>query len=137
MVKVQKPNIVTVVEPRISGAKADKFIRLSGFDFSYKVEATGFSGGIWVLWKPTIRFDVLAVSSQFVHGWVFDVLEKKTVAMTFVYASPNSSKRAALWNYLRALDPGRNIGWVIGADFNAIACTSERRGIAKKRWRLW
>ncbi|GMJ01488.1 hypothetical protein HRI_003818000 [Hibiscus trionum] len=128
MVKVQQPNIVAVVEPHISGIKVDNFIRFSGFDSSYRVEATCFSGGIWVLWKSTVRFDALAVSSQFVHRWVSDLLERKSFAITFVYASPNGSKRTSLWDQLRDLTPGYGMAWTIGGDFNAIASTSERRG---------
>ena len=45
-----KPSLVVLREPSISGSKADEFIKKSGFDNSYHVEAVGFSGGIWLLW---------------------------------------------------------------------------------------
>ena len=51
MVQNYKPLLVVLLEPHISGYKADNFIKRSGFDKSYRVEAEGFSGGIWVLWK--------------------------------------------------------------------------------------
>ncbi|XP_039033441.1 uncharacterized protein LOC120169347 [Hibiscus syriacus] len=41
-------NIVCFVEPRISGRKADAFIASIGFPYSHRVEANGFSGGIWI-----------------------------------------------------------------------------------------
>ncbi|KAL9409078.1 hypothetical protein AB3S75_047461 [Citrus x aurantiifolia] len=43
------PDMVVVMEPRISGRKADNFIKASGFDRSHRVEAVGFSGEIWLL----------------------------------------------------------------------------------------
>ncbi|KAL4376570.1 hypothetical protein GQ457_02G042980 [Hibiscus cannabinus] len=42
-------DIVVIMEPRVSGLDVDNFIRRSGFDFSYRVETTCFSGGIWHL----------------------------------------------------------------------------------------
>ncbi|KAL4311796.1 hypothetical protein GQ457_01G023690 [Hibiscus cannabinus] len=48
---------------------SDKVIKFSGFEWSFRVEAHGFSGGIWVLWRDTVRFDILVVSNQFVHGF--------------------------------------------------------------------
>lgn len=45
-----KPSLVVFMEPHISGSKADEFIKKSGFDNSHRVEAVGFSGGIWLLW---------------------------------------------------------------------------------------
>ncbi|KAL4291711.1 hypothetical protein GQ457_14G003420 [Hibiscus cannabinus] len=68
LVRQQKPDIVVIMEPRISGREADRFIRRSGFEFSYRVEANGFSSGIWVLWRDTINIQVLAVSNQYIHA---------------------------------------------------------------------
>ncbi|GMI80936.1 hypothetical protein HRI_001762900 [Hibiscus trionum] len=128
LVQVQRPDVIALFEPRISGPKADRFIRRSGFDCSYRVEANGFSGGIWVLWRATVKLDVVAVSSQFVHGWCYDVGKRKRCFITFVYASPSSSQRALLWNQLCALEPGHGEAWVLGGDFNAIASPLEREG---------
>ncbi|GMJ02456.1 hypothetical protein HRI_003914800 [Hibiscus trionum] len=128
MVQVQKPDIVALFEPRISGRKADSFIRRSGFDNSYRVEATGFSGGIWVLWRSSVRLDVVAVSSQFVHGWCYDIARQKYCFITFMYASPNNSKRSLVWNHLRALEPTQGTAWVMGGDFNATVSPLEREG---------
>ncbi|KAL4272914.1 hypothetical protein GQ457_13G010250 [Hibiscus cannabinus] len=50
-------DIVAVMEPRISGRTADNFIKRSSFEFSYRVEAHGFSGGIWVLWRNTVKLE--------------------------------------------------------------------------------
>lgn len=40
------PNVVGIFEPRISGLKADDFIRKSRSPNSFRVEALRFSGGI-------------------------------------------------------------------------------------------
>ncbi|KAL4319829.1 hypothetical protein GQ457_18G007350 [Hibiscus cannabinus] len=101
--QVHKPDIVAIMEPRISGAKADNFIRRSGFAASYRVEADGFAGGIW---KSLI---------------------------TFVYACPDSYRRRHLWTQLLALAPRSFMPWLLGGDFNVIASSSERQGGSERR----
>ncbi|KAK5832639.1 hypothetical protein PVK06_016441 [Gossypium arboreum] len=49
-----KPDIVSLPEPIVSGAKADKIIAKLGFQYSHRVEAIGFSGGVWLGWKDFI-----------------------------------------------------------------------------------
>ncbi|KAL4369591.1 hypothetical protein GQ457_05G011030 [Hibiscus cannabinus] len=41
----KKPDMMALFEPRINGVAVDNFIRRSGFECSYRVEAQGFSGG--------------------------------------------------------------------------------------------
>ena len=48
------PDIVSLFETRVSGETADRVIRKLGFPFSHRIEACGFSGGIWLLWKENI-----------------------------------------------------------------------------------
>ncbi|GMI82607.1 hypothetical protein HRI_001930000 [Hibiscus trionum] len=116
-----------IVEPRISGAAVDAFIRRAGYDFSYRVEANGLSGGIWVLWRDKMHFDVLAVSNQFVHGWCRDLDSNVSFFLTFVYASPNQRGRRLLWDQLRALEMDGDVPWVLGGDFNTIYSADDRQ----------
>ncbi|KAA3469259.1 LINE-1 reverse transcriptase isogeny [Gossypium australe] len=44
-----KPDIVCLLEPRVSGQKAFSIIEKLGFDRSHRIESVGFSGGIWDL----------------------------------------------------------------------------------------
>ena len=59
LVQNYKPSLVVLMEPPISGYKADHFIKRSGFDNSFWVEAEGFSGGIWVLWKDIFQVEIV------------------------------------------------------------------------------
>ncbi|GMJ01786.1 hypothetical protein HRI_003847800 [Hibiscus trionum] len=132
-VHLHKPDIFAVIEPRISGAKADSFIRRSGFQASYRVEASGFSGGIWVLWNHSLSVDVVAISSQFVHSFISIPGINKSFFFMFVYASPTPAFRSTLWNQLLALIPDTNWSWALGGDFNVIADCSERSGGSQRR----
>ncbi|KAI9078993.1 hypothetical protein K1719_039040 [Acacia pycnantha] len=61
-------NVVGILERRISGAKAHKTIKNWGFTHSVRVEADGFSGGIWIVWRrDDIQINVLAKDVQFIQ----------------------------------------------------------------------
>ncbi|KAL4311976.1 hypothetical protein GQ457_01G025270 [Hibiscus cannabinus] len=126
--RIHKPDIFVVLEPRISDDKADLFIRRLQFDCSYRVEAEGFSGGIWVMWRKSIKVDVIAVSNQFIHGIIQVPTENHNFFFTFIYASPARYKRRDLWEQLMALNPRRDIPWALGGDLNVIGNSTERRG---------
>ena len=80
--------MVIIMEPRISGKQADDFIKCSGFDYSHRIEASGFSGGIWIFWRGYFEVEVLFNHKQFVHFKISknNILESW---ITVVYASPN------------------------------------------------
>lgn len=45
-VNIHKPNMFVLLEPRVSGIKAELVIKALHFRKSHRVEAEGFSGGI-------------------------------------------------------------------------------------------
>lgn len=49
LIHLLKPHGIVLLEPRISGVKADRVISKIGFEFSHRIEAEGFSRGIWIL----------------------------------------------------------------------------------------
>ncbi|KAL4352609.1 hypothetical protein GQ457_06G035460 [Hibiscus cannabinus] len=51
------PDIFVFVETRVSGSTADNVIRLLSFPNSCRVEAVGFSGGIWLCWSDHISIE--------------------------------------------------------------------------------
>ncbi|KAA3487184.1 reverse transcriptase [Gossypium australe] len=54
-----KPDIVCLLEQRVSGKKGNAIIDKLGFDFSHRIESIGFSGGIWVGWKDNICINII------------------------------------------------------------------------------
>ncbi|XP_011024300.1 PREDICTED: uncharacterized protein LOC105125516 [Populus euphratica] len=60
--------IMTFIEPRISGRAAGKVIDKLNFDSNFKVEAEGKFGGIWLLWnKGGVDLRVSNSSKHLVH----------------------------------------------------------------------
>ncbi|OMO73363.1 Endonuclease/exonuclease/phosphatase [Corchorus olitorius] len=118
----------SALQPRMSDAKADRIIRSLRFDGFTKVDAVGFSGGIWVLWKSSIgSVNVVEKGGQFFSIFITDNKGLRW-ALTVVYASPTPSVRDFLWNYLNEFDEFDNIPWLLHGDFNQVLTVEEKSG---------
>ncbi|KAL4277875.1 hypothetical protein GQ457_03G022350 [Hibiscus cannabinus] len=122
------PKVVGLFEPRISGRQANRVVVKLGFSHSFRVEAQGFSGGIWLLWDLDVDLEILHLSNQFVNGRVRWRSRMSWLHFTIVYASPSSTRRRALWTQNETLNPGATIPWFVEGDFNVILLADERRG---------
>lgn len=61
-------DFMAILEPRISGKRADEVVNKCGVDGIAQVEATGFSRGIWCLWKQVcINISVISTSAYCIH----------------------------------------------------------------------
>ncbi|KAH1056067.1 hypothetical protein J1N35_034132 [Gossypium stocksii] len=115
-----KPNIISLLEPHISGTKVDLIIAKLGWDKSHRVEAIGLSGGIWIGWKNLINLKV------------FDLLPR-SILVAFVYISPDKMKRKVLWNDLSSSVPVDE-PWMAIGDFNTILSLDDKKcGYVKGR----
>lgn len=94
-----KPNLVVLLEPRISGSKANSFIRKSRISNSHRVEANGFSGEIWLLWNNDWTIQVLYNDRQLMHTCICDN-GVPLMYFTAIYGSPAA----------RQLNPGKPYG---------------------------
>lgn len=128
-----KPSIIALVEPRTSGPSADRIIKKIGYPNSHRVEASGFSGGIWLLWTDHISLRVLANHRQFIHTEISDAQGNNKGLFTAVYGSPNATLREVLWHELSQLYIPAEAAWILAGDFNATIDPSERRGDSPRR----
>lgn len=68
IIREHKPKIIILIEPRISGEFADRVCRRLGKKTWIRVEAVGFSGGIWVMWEEDeICVKLEAAHRSFLH----------------------------------------------------------------------
>ncbi|KAI9121265.1 hypothetical protein K1719_008298 [Acacia pycnantha] len=122
-----KVDLFVLLEPRISGRSADKVIKSWGFSHSVRMEAEGFSGGIWLLWNlDDLAVDVKIINEQFIHCSL--CFGGKEMMFTAVYGSPMESKRVCLWDLLYNLSTETSMPWILGGDFNEIKTPSEQMG---------
>lgn len=119
-----RPAIVVLLEPRISSLTADAVCAKLGRRRWIQSEATGFSGGIWVLWVEDM-FDLrLKNASKFFLHFEVKSTGGKRWELTVVYASPNPSIRRHLWAALDEIvvsDP-----WLLVGNFNYVLLHDER-----------
>lgn len=52
---IHKPNILGLLEPKVSGVHVDNICRRIGYDEWVRMEAVGFSGGIWVFLEEVLQ----------------------------------------------------------------------------------
>ncbi|KAK5785567.1 hypothetical protein PVK06_040163 [Gossypium arboreum] len=68
--------IVCLFETRTSGVRADRIISQIRMAWSCRIEANGFSNGIWTLWNEIVSIDILAIHPQMVHMKVLNESER-------------------------------------------------------------
>ncbi|KAK4284270.1 hypothetical protein QN277_001125 [Acacia crassicarpa] len=121
--------ILCLLEPHISGVRADKVSRRLGFSNWIRVESTGFSGGIWLLWnKDDFEITFLTSTTQLIYCQVKERDSNIVSLMTFVYGETSSVGRIALWNSLRSLATNSNLPWLVLGDFNIFLSLSDKLG---------
>ena len=90
LLRIHRPEILGLLEMKVSGFKADDICNKLGFDYWVRVEALGFNGGIWILWKDCYHVDVLKTHPQFIHLKVSRDGNQQWL-LSVVYGSPNFS----------------------------------------------
>ncbi|KAL8170626.1 hypothetical protein V2J09_022430 [Rumex salicifolius] len=66
-----------------------------------RVEAVGFSGGLWLLWnKEEINLRIIAIHDNFIHA--IASLKGEMVHVVHVYAPPNQQGRKKFWDDLES-----------------------------------
>ncbi|XP_031090984.1 uncharacterized protein LOC115995981 [Ipomoea triloba] len=119
-----RPDMLCLVETKTSGSNANFICIKLGFEKWARVEALGFSGGIWILWSNGLTVDILQSHPQYVHMSVRE-LSGRRWNFSVVYGSPSLYLRRRLWNSLSREKVQVNHPWLIAGDFNAIASHEE------------
>ncbi|XP_019163558.1 PREDICTED: uncharacterized protein LOC109159904 [Ipomoea nil] len=119
LLQVYKPNILGLFEPKVYGDQANKICSQLGFSDWIRVEAVGFSGGIWVLWKDLVHISVLFTHPQFI---LVQVSQSRQPPWVFaaVYGSPTHHLRRRLWRDLSQSKRGPQGPLLVAGDFNSV-----------------
>lgn len=66
-VRMQRPQIIVLLETHVSGPRADDVCNNIGFRGQQRVEAWDYQGGIWILWlEDVIQVHISEAHKQFV-----------------------------------------------------------------------
>lgn len=122
--RMYNASIVCLLEPKVSGSQANTICSSLGFEDWVRVEAVGFSGGIWIFWNPTVNVSVLKTHPQFVNLQVDDRRSQPWI-LTIVYGSPNLMLRRRLFTDLSLQNLGSHHQWLAVGDFNSVIGPNE------------
>ncbi|KAI9110616.1 hypothetical protein K1719_018482 [Acacia pycnantha] len=122
-----KLDLVVILEPRVSGIQASRIIKNWGFRHSVRMEAEGFSGGIWIVWqRDDLNMAVITKDEQFIHCKIG--LDGEEMLFSAVYASPCEQKRRRLWEVFQEIAINVTEPWLVAGDFNEIKTPLEQKG---------
>nr|GME00746.1 splicing factor 3B subunit 2 [Ipomoea batatas] len=119
-----KPDFFCLLETKTSGENADNVCRKLNFDNWVRVEALGFSGGIWILWKDGRNVEITNSNPQFIN---LKILENDGTIwnLSVVYGSPALHLKRRLWNALTRSKINIRGPWLVAGDFNAVVSFEE------------
>lgn len=124
MKRTHKPTMIVLLEPQISGSEATEVCRKLGVTRWLRSEASGFSGGVYLLWNnDAIEVELLSVHKSYIHVAI-ESANTRRWHFTAVYASPKAHIRKLLWPELDALHTGDL--WMLMGDFNCVLKCEER-----------
>ncbi|KAL2922740.1 hypothetical protein RDABS01_014231 [Bienertia sinuspersici] len=118
VVRCNKPTVIALMETHMDGEYAESLLPKIGFNGHLRVDAEGFSGGIWLYWKREIinvgpinkstQYLTVEISRNCEEPWFF----------TAIYANARSAKKNELWQFLKDFAQTHNKPWMLSGDFN-------------------
>lgn len=62
-------HVLIIIEPRVSGSRANNIVSKLGFNKCHRIEAEGFSEGIWILLDDNfIEIEIISTTGQVLHS---------------------------------------------------------------------
>ncbi|KAK9666305.1 hypothetical protein RND81_14G175900 [Saponaria officinalis] len=128
VIKTCKPTVIALVETHMGGQHVEKIRKTISYNGHCRVDATGFSGGIWLYWRP----EIVNVVPVYEHSQFITVEVSRTGEVpsffTAVYASPDPTNRRELWFELENFAHTNSCPWMLAGDFNETRSLSKRYG---------
>ncbi|XP_019173838.1 PREDICTED: uncharacterized protein LOC109169412 [Ipomoea nil] len=124
LIKSHRLKMIALFEPKVSGDHANLICKQIGFSDWIRVEAIGFSGGIWIFWEDSLRVTVSFTHPQFVLLQVWESSQPPWW-LAAVYGSPTHHLRRRLWQDLRQSTRGIVGPWIAAGDFNSVLSKDE------------
>lgn len=120
--------ILILMETRVDSSMIHKISAKSQFSRAIWAEASGFAGGIWVLWdEAVVCVEPISVDSQIVNCVVKRGPDPPWILST-VYASPHPLIHHDLWSYISQLGHTIAIPWLLVGGFNQVLHGREKKG---------
>lgn len=135
MLRNHKPDVLALLETRVSSHSAKRIVDNSHFTDVLAVEARGFADRIWLLWDRTsVTIEEISMHDQILNVLVTDTVRGRWV-LSLIYASPHPMCREELWLYIKQMGEFITIPWLLIGDFNQPLTTQDKYGGRAVNWR--
>lgn len=127
LVKSHQPSLFCVCETHVLFNRVERFWSSLGYKPLFLQEASGHSGGLWVLSNsPDTTFTLVESMNQAI---TFSVNRRSdTWFCTFLYASSTFTNRCRFWEHLQLLHSHVLGPWLLLGDFNECLFSTEVSG---------
>ncbi|KAI8014297.1 hypothetical protein LOK49_LG05G01952 [Camellia lanceoleosa] len=127
IIRAHKPEIIILMETKVTFSKMGNFFNRLGFTASSIVDPIGRVRGIWIIWDTTqVNVRASSVSSQVIYATIHKEDYEEWV-LAAIYASPNPVMRKHLWVKLEDMTENMDKPWLVVGDFNDYASQGEKR----------
>ena len=114
-----KPNILFLMETRLTKGKGKQVWDKCGFFDGWEVPKVGFGRGLILAWMPRQSLVLVFASEHLIHISLLDN-KQNPLSITFVYGHPNHAKRDLVWQQLKSLKDLSHPNWLCIGDFNQV-----------------
>ncbi|KAI9118656.1 hypothetical protein K1719_010988 [Acacia pycnantha] len=124
------PELVVILEPRISGTQATKVIKSWGFSFSREGGSGRFLRGIWILWEVEgLMVDIIGRDDQFIHRKVGLGAPQWLLQQSMQVRV--SKERREFGVSCENIASNMVEPWLLAGDFNEIKSPLEKKGVGE------
>lgn len=98
-----------------------------------EIPPEGFSGGIWLLWKHSIYFNLQIISTniRFIHCQITNNIDKVSWFGNFIFGFPHQHLQKHLWKQISIIPDTDIEPWLILGDLNELTNSNEKSSITQ------
>ncbi|XP_042950269.1 uncharacterized protein LOC122282381 [Carya illinoinensis] len=127
LIKEKGPDFIFLIETKLAGSRARNIACRFKYDCCVVVDAMGRSGGLMLMWKNEVEYELLNYSNRHINGFVYSEETNSKWLLTCFYGDPVTSCRRASWQMLKSFKPASR-GWCAIGDFNEILTMGDKVG---------
>ena len=122
------PTLVFLMETKLSVNEMEGIKRKVERQEGLVVPSIKRGGGLALLWRRTVKVDVLTYSPRHIDVVVIEEQGTRKWRFTGFYGHPETGKREESWKLLENLSNKSNLPWICMGDYNEIMYAKEKEG---------
>ncbi|GMI71184.1 hypothetical protein HRI_000787700 [Hibiscus trionum] len=123
-----RPNILFLMETKLSDVRMANVQRKCGFSCSFDVSANGSCGGLSLAWMSDTSVSIQSFSSFHIDDVIKENHSTREWRLAGFYGNSVERLRVESWDLLQSLGVDQSLPWLVVGDFNEILLSSEKQG---------